>query len=887
MSNIIVSDKLDTISPSFCLAKWNMVSLHLTNGMTHSCYHNPPHPISLKGLQENPGLLHNTDKKITERTQMRNGERPDGCSYCWRIEDSGHKSDRHYRADEWWNGVDFEKISKGDLHLDSNITPAYVEVNFNQTCNFKCIYCSPHLSSSWEEEIEEHGPYTMYLGSHNNIKSLIDKKLMPKRTAQKDNPYVQAFWKWWPEIYPNLKIFRMTGGEPLVDHNTWKVLDYANENPNPNLEISVTSNFCPPKPELFDKFINKIKALEEVRVYNFNNKERCGPGIKYFNMFVSLDSVGKQAEYIRTGLNYNTLESNVKRFLNETSGTSLTFINTFNMLSITKHLEFLQMILKLRQEYSKKNQSEVTIQIPNKPSYLPFVREKTQRIWFDVPLLNTPSWLNIKLLSDMPEFVSMLADCIAFMQDNKMDDNLVGFYDYEIDKVQRNYDILKEGKRQAELVVDKRRFCDFVDELDKRRNTNFQNTFPELAQFYTDIKNEVQSQKALKYEYNINNINLVHFELSNKCNAACPSCARNTGGVKLPWLDTKELYLDDVKKIMEGARFLPRTNVLYCGNYGDPATARDLIPIIKWFQEQTGKYHQRMQIVNTNGGLRTKAFWRELASCFPKGEGNGRVTFSVDGLSDTNHIYRKNVVWSKLWENMNAYVEAGGEARWEFLIFGHNKHQVEEARKIAEDLGMEFTPKRPFGFDASGGRLDQQKYTHAWNRQHEYEYSIVSAEDPDTGPVVLPTMVGEKQIPTQEEPKLAHKIIATDAENEFSKESCIKCKSLGQDKQGWHQIYIRSDGHLLPCCFMDGVTHSKPYNFASQQMKDTILKTYPHLNCLDRPIEDVIMDTQVKKAFFDPMNLKNAKEGKPMFCVDHCGDSNFVDLLYSKYEEKR
>ena len=85
---------------------------------------------------------------------------------------------------------------------------------------------------------------------------------MPLKVANKDNPYVEAFWQWFPEIYRKLRVFRMTGGEPLMDRNTFKVLDYVNENPHGQLELSITSNMCPPDQKLFDKFVEKVKAIE-------------------------------------------------------------------------------------------------------------------------------------------------------------------------------------------------------------------------------------------------------------------------------------------------------------------------------------------------------------------------------------------------------------------------------------------------------------------------------------------------------------------------------------------------------------------------------------------------------------------------------------------------
>jgi len=497
-----IKQKLDEVSPTFCLAKWNMVSMHLTNGKTHSCYHPPTHDIPLEGLSENPGLLHNTPQKIEERAMMRKGERPKGCSYCWRIEDAGHTSDRHYRSSEWWNSPDFENITLGDAELDASWTPAYVEVNFNQACNFKCLYCSPHLSSAWEEEIVKHGPIQITDARHNDLDALSRMNLMPKKVANRDNPYVEAFWKWWPDLYKNLKIFRMTGGEPLIDNNTWKVLDYVDEHPNSLLEVSITSNLCPPKPDIFDKFISKVQKLEEVRVWE--NPERLNPdsgnhwyvapAIKHFSLFASCDSVGKQAEYIRTGMDYDVLKSNVSKFLHSTQGTSVTFINTFNVLSVPGLRGFLEWILELREEFAFDKQERKVIQPPDHNGFKhpPFIRNVAQRIWFDIPMLHSPSWLNMKILHEEPEIIEQFEDCLKFMRENvqKEDYNrsLRGFKPYEIDKVQRDLDILKAGMDPHQKQLDMKRFAEYVDEMDRRRNTNFKETFPELINFYNKCK---------------------------------------------------------------------------------------------------------------------------------------------------------------------------------------------------------------------------------------------------------------------------------------------------------------------------------------------------------------------------------------------------------------
>jgi len=259
--------KLNALSPSMCMAKWLQVSLHLPQGRTHSCYHPPTHAIPLDELKKNPNALHNTQFKLQERKQMKEGQRPEGCQYCWNVEDApnapkeGRLSDRHYRSSEWWVKEAWDEVVTQPW--DHDIKPRYVEVNFNQACNLKCSYCSPHLSTAWEDDIKKHGGFRFSNGTgHNDIDYLRKTGMMPLEVARKDNPYIEAFWKWFPETYKDLKVFRMTGGEPLMDKNTFKVLDYVNENPNAFLDLSITSNMAPPQPALMDKFIDKIKKLE-------------------------------------------------------------------------------------------------------------------------------------------------------------------------------------------------------------------------------------------------------------------------------------------------------------------------------------------------------------------------------------------------------------------------------------------------------------------------------------------------------------------------------------------------------------------------------------------------------------------------------------------------
>jgi hypothetical protein len=444
---------LDSVGKGFCMAKWYNVSMHLTHGWTHSCYHPTAHKIPLDELAEDPSALHNTKFKKEQRAAMLNGERPKECQYCWAIEDGkeGHMSDRPYRSQEVFTYTNYSKAVEEDP-LKTNFDPTYVEVNFNHACNFKCSYCSPHLSSTWMEEIEDYGPYQMAGKDHNDIRWMLDSDRMPLKGSH--NPYQEAFWKWWPDMYKKLRNFRMTGGEPLIDKNTFKVLDYVIENPKPNLQVSVTTNLNPPD-TLWEKFLKQVIQIAKTAA------------LEHFMVYVSVDGHGKQAEYMRYPLNFEQLETNVNRFLGEVPGYhSLTFINTFNALSVTSLKRWLEWILELRKKHSKTR----------------------QLIWFDIPYLHDPHWQTLKVLPESYE--KYLEESIKFMQDNRetKETRFQGFKDYEVDKLQRDLEWMRKRPAKAELEQDRINFYRFFTEHDKRRSTNFLSAFPEMEGFWNECK---------------------------------------------------------------------------------------------------------------------------------------------------------------------------------------------------------------------------------------------------------------------------------------------------------------------------------------------------------------------------------------------------------------
>jgi organic radical activating enzyme len=442
----------DLLGPALCLAKWKQVSLHLPTGLNNSCYHPPLHPIPAELLTDNPGALHNTPYKKEQRKIMLHNEKPAECSYCWNIEAHDELSDRHYRSGEPWAVDSLESIKNSTG--DEDVVPSYVEVNFNHACNLSCSYCSPQFSSSWQSEVDREGGYPTST-IHNSPDHFTGRnRPIP---ARDDNPYVTAFWNWWPTLYPKLKHFRMTGGEPLMDKNTYRVFDYVLALPNPDLHLNVTSNFSV-ETGLFEKYIGYVKQL-------------CNTQIEHFMQYVSIDSgIGKHAEYIRHGMNYDRVMSYSHHFLSEIpSRNSLTFIITMNNLSVLGLQRLLERVLEMRQEYST--------------TY--------QRVWFDTPLLRQPAWQSLQTLP--PAYADVLERVAGWMELNLETeaDPFHGFKDYEVQRLRRDIAWMREG---TDNVEQKRAdFYRFFNEHDRRRGTDFLRTFPEMKTFWEECKYRANS----------------------------------------------------------------------------------------------------------------------------------------------------------------------------------------------------------------------------------------------------------------------------------------------------------------------------------------------------------------------------------------------------------
>lgn len=324
--------------------------------------------------------------------------------------------------------------------------------------------------------------------------------------------------------------------------------------------------------------------------------------------------------------------------------------------------------------------------------------------------------------------------------------------------------------------------------------------------------------------YGINDVRVVHLEPTQLCQALCPMCDRTTLDGKVnPILTDASLSIDDIKK-MFSPQFISQLERMYmCGNVGDPMLAPDCIDIFKYFRQHNKDI--KLDIV-TNGGARTAEFWTELAKVI------SNAVFSIDGLEDTNHIYRKGVQWKNVMRNAKAFIDAGGRAKWAYLVFRHNEHQVEEAERLASKLGFkEFAIKSTSRY---GQKQNPSRKT--YNRKGEQD-NVLNA------PI---------------ENRYKSEIVENRAKySDLEKSKIIpKCYNL-------KEIFVTATGDIYPCCWAHTPIISSQ-DTDPEEILDGVMQQGAHqINAKDIGLEKA-MEWLV--SFEERWN----SDDKPVICVKKC-----------------
>lgn len=350
--------------------------------------------------------------------------------------------------------------------------------------------------------------------------------------------------------------------------------------------------------------------------------------------------------------------------------------------------------------------------------------------------------------------------------------------------------------------------------------------------------------------YKYENIKQIHLEVTQRCNASCPMCDRNENGGEINQHikdDLQELTLEDCMDIFP-PEFVKQLDTMYmCGNLGDPISAKDTLEIFAYFR----KHNPNMWLsMNTNAGARSTEWWTDLAKTIGR---MGAVIFSVDGLEETNHLYRQGVHWSVVERNMRAFIDAGGRARWDYLIFEHSECDVERAEQLAKEWGVEKFIKKKTGRFISAKSEAKETHQATTRRKGDSQNLAKPKKEEHQNLALLKQKELEKTYGSM---------------MDYYNQATIDCKVA---KDG--NLFVTAEGIIMPCCWTAG----RMYKWWHKNPEVEQIWEFIHnaggkdaLNAKYFGIQGVF-ETGIMDDIQASWNKKSLAEGKLGVCAMKCG----------------
>ena len=325
----------------------------------------------------------------------------------------------------------------------------------------------------------------------------------------------------------------------------------------------------------------------------------------------------------------------------------------------------------------------------------------------------------------------------------------------------------------------------------------------------------------------------VHLEIATLCNARCPWCPRNFWGYPFNGgYPETYLSLDQAQTIFKSDFLKQLTSIRINGNFGDIVMNPDGADIVEYFRSQ----HETLEIkINTNGGARKKEFWQRLA------KSNAFVSFALDGLEDTHSLYRQDTVWKTVVKNAKTFIASGGNANWQFIIFDHNRHQIDRCKELSEQLGFSsFTV-------VDSGRNVAPVFDKKGNLSH-----VLGDYKKDTD---FNSLFGSK---------LTDDILLEDITPDRS-----PCQSVTCETKKLKSIYVASNGDVYPCCYTGFYPKTYGKGQYHQAANAQLIPLIKENNALMYSLEHCIRwFGDVEKSW----NINTYETGRLVICDDNCGN---------------
>ena len=390
----------------------------------------------------------------------------------------------------------------------------------------------------------------------------------------------------------------------------------------------------------------------------------------------------------------------------------------------------------------------------------------------------------------------------------------------------------------------------------------------------------------------------VHWEPTDKCNSGCAMCPRyDSQGFELSTLENVEWTLESFKKAWTVDFIKDLNKVLACGNFGDPCACKEFVDMYEYMRE----INPNIELAcNTNGSLRTQDWWARLGKVITQrpDRTGGYCTFSIDGLEDTNHLYRRGTVWKNIMRNAEAFIAAGGEAHWDFIVFEHNEHQVDEARELAIKMGFKnFNVKRTTRWNQY--KDGQGAYPVIWKGKYLYDLKQPK-EEKFKHNFEDATYFQQSKYQSfnfhdfqQAEGKINKdmRFVNGKYQSIVLHELKIACRAVknAREYQPANEIFISAGGHVAPCCFL-GSEPFKDYNgvHADKNYVDLIKMQggLTELNMHNNNIYNILQLDIFQKWIPDTWKEDGNRSMRPLKCGQCCG-VEFNNLDYGELGDKK